>query len=234
MPFVEVLSLNFLLNISYRDFVENRDQWGQKETDGEYCVLQRRETGQHWAFWPLMTRAQLILDWKDKHQIKKKIWGRIIISQETPNISFPGPGREASILPEWIREEGTSAFQDTKIHEVIIFSGICQSELGIRRPKRKPWSIGPGCGQFCGFGVCVVILLLSSHPSRTEGGLSVALSKVKSLWVLFADNDLQTSMAWKILNLCPNAVLNSQSGVDKCQTPGKELCRFSTSPSEIL
>lgn len=140
MPFVQVLSLNFLLNINYRDFVENRNQWGQKETDGEYPVLQRREIGQHWASWPLMASVQLVLNWKDEHQIKKKIWGRIIISQETPNISFPGPGREASILPAWVK--GPQLFKTQKSMKSSSFLGfVNQSWLsGDQSGNPGPWA----------------------------------------------------------------------------------------------
>lgn len=72
-----------------------------------------------------------------------------------------GGGRDTSILPEWVRGDGTSAFRDTKIHEVLFLSDICQSELWvIRRLKGKPWYMSPGCGRFCGSGEHVTITTL--------------------------------------------------------------------------
>lgn len=171
MLFVQVLSLNFLLNASYGDLVENRDQWSQKEADGEYPLLQRRETRQRWTFWPLMTRAQmriLVLNWKDEQQIKKKIWGRIKISREHQPSAFLG--REGK-LPEQVGEEGTSAFQDKKYMKSSSFLGFVVQSWVAGDGSGNPGASAQDVGDFVVWG-CVVILLPSSHPPRTDGTLS--------------------------------------------------------------
>lgn len=115
----------FLLNFSYRNFMENWDQWGQKEIDGKHPTLQRGEAGQHGAFWTLMTRAELrtlILNWIDYCPVKEEVFGsrRSVETHTTQMPAWAEGNLFSSVLSCRERGQGTSAY--TKLQEMLFLS----------------------------------------------------------------------------------------------------------------
>lgn len=150
----------FLLNFSYRNFMENWDQWGQKETDGKHPTLQRGEAGQHGAFWTLMTRAELrtlILYWIDYCPVKEEVFGTLR-SVETHTTQMPGWTERnlfSSVLSCRERGQGTSAY--TKLQEMLLLS-----ETSERSRKWNAWHVTQGFGWFYGSRKS---MLIKYHPS---------------------------------------------------------------------
>lgn len=133
--------------------MENRDQRGQKEADGEYPALQRGETGQHRAFWPLITRTQLralVLYWKDNRQIKKKIWGKIQGLPGTTNqtSAYLG-GRETSNFQSKCREKGPQLLEKAKsTNSSSVLGFVSQSWVSSGDGSRNPGTWAQDVGRF--------------------------------------------------------------------------------------